>query len=135
MSGYTFQKGDTGLTRDGRKFEVVADVRPRIDKPPRLLVVVRNDDGTDNVGARDLEGRWHYDSKAESALDLIAPTKKVWVIRAEITYNGPATAISWEYNDAQAAQNTFKQLTREGVVGYKNATIEEKEVPCQRSTS
>ena len=57
--------------------------------------------------------------------------KKVWVIRAEITYNGPATAISWEYNDAQAAQNTFKQLTREGVVGYKNATIEEKELPCQ----
>lgn len=57
--------------------------------------------------------------------------KKVWVIRAEITYNGPATAISWEYNDAQAAQNTFKQLTRESVVGYKNATIEEKELPCQ----
>lgn len=134
MSGYTFRKGDTGRTRDGRKFEVVADVRPRMDKPARLLVVVRNDDGTDNVGVRDLEGRWHYDSKAESALDLMCPTEKVWIVRGETSFSHSVKAISWEYPDANEARKAFGRLSGDNTC-YNNITIEEKEVPCQRSTS
>lgn len=130
MTEFTFKKGDTGLTRGGDKFEVVAEYTAgTLDPKAAVAVIITHATGSQTLHTRQPNGKWH--GAGEHHLDLIAPTEKRCVVRADYLNLSSAVAVQFEYTDEGTASKAYETFNRLKTI-YKNPTITEVEVPLTR---
>ena len=74
---YKFKVGDTGLTRDGRKFRVICTDKISVNPEYVLVALVTEKDGTEQQKIATVYGTFIDPHK--SAIDLMPPRPKMYV--------------------------------------------------------
>ena len=85
---YKFKVGDTGLTRDGRKFRVICTDKISVIPEYVLVALVTEEDGAEQQRVATVYGC--FVATLESAIDLMPPRPKMWM---------EETLTSWRLHD------------------------------------
>lgn len=82
---YKFKVGDTGLTRDGRKFRVICTDKISVIPEYVLVALVTEEDGAEQQRMATVYGC--FVATLESALDLMPPRPKMYMTSRNAFWN------------------------------------------------